>query len=202
MTRFALLVSMGVVLAGLLGLGARWLWRQHWRGATPGRRGLILAVGVAWLLLLSPFVGGLQLLWHERADQPVTAEDLRILERADALLKDEASWNRNDDKQCDDDNASRKWSLYCAIEAACSEVVGSCEHTRAASQEVRFAIEEAAPGKMFEGRLMGFNNLPETRFADVKRVLRVATARVKARLQAVDSARGTEGGSGSRGVSP
>jgi hypothetical protein len=125
--------------------------------------------------------GGLQLLWHERPNQPVTAADLRILERADALLRDEASWNRSDDKQCQDDDTLRKWSLYCAIEAACREVAGSCEHTRVASQEVRFAIEEATRGRQLEGRLMGFNNLPETRFEDVKRVLRVARERVRAR---------------------
>jgi hypothetical protein len=47
---------------------------------------------------------------------------------------------------------------------------------------VRFAIEKVAPNRHFEGRLMGFNNLPETRFADIKRVLRLARERVKARL--------------------
>jgi hypothetical protein len=62
-------------------------------------------------------------------------------------------------------------------------VVGTCEHTRVASQEVRFAIEDVAPGKQFEGRLMGFNNLPETRFEDIKRVLRLARERVRARLE-------------------
>ena len=174
---------MGIVLAGVLGLGARWLWRQRWRDASAGRQGLILSASVAWLVLLTLFAGGLELLWHERGNQPVTAEDLRILEKADALLKDESSWNRNDDKECADDNANRKWSLYCALEAACSDVVGECEHTRVASQEVRFAIEEATPGKQFEGRLMGFNNLPETNFEDIKRVLRVARERVRARLQ-------------------
>jgi hypothetical protein len=61
----------------------------------------------------------------------------------------------------------------------------SCEHTQVASQEVRFAIEEAAPGaaQFDEGRLTGFNNRPETRFEDVKRVLRLARQRVRARLE-------------------
>jgi hypothetical protein len=180
---------MGIALAGLLAFGSRWLWRQRWRGATAGRRALIVSVSVACLVLLTFFVGGIELLWHERGDQPVTVEDLRILEKADALLKDESSWNRHDAKQCDKDNANRKWSLYCALEAACSEVVGQCEHTRVASQEVRFAIEEASPGRQFEGRLMGFNNLPETRFQDIKRVLRVARERVTTRLTEADRMR-------------
>ena len=62
------------------------------------------------------------------------------------------------------------------------EVLGRYDHTRVALQEVRFAVEEASPGRQFEGRLMGFNNLPETRFADVKRAIRTATQRVAARL--------------------
>ena len=182
MPRFHVLLAIGVALATLLTLALRWLGRQPWRGATFGRKGLILMVGAACLVVSVFLFGGLQLLWHERPNQPVTVADLRILERADALLKDDGSWNRDDDKQCEDDDRARRWSLYCAIEAACREVVGSCEHTRVASQEVRFAIEEVARGKQFEGRLMGFNNLPETRFEDVKHVLRLARERVRTRL--------------------
>jgi hypothetical protein len=181
--RFHLLVAMGLALAILLALALRWLGRQRWRGATFGRRGLILVVGAACPVVSVFLVGGLQLLWHERPNQPVTMADLQILERADALLKDDLSWNRHDDKQCDDDDSTRRWSLYCAIEAACREVVGTCEHTRVASQEVRFAIEEVARGKQLEGRLMGFNNLPETRFEDIKHVLRLARERVRSRLE-------------------
>ncbi len=140
-------------------------------------------VFLASLLLLTLTGAGFQFLWHERPNQPVTADDLRILERADALLKDESAWNRRDDKKCDDDKASGKWSLFCALETACIEVLGRYDHTRVALQEVRFAVEEASPGRQFEGRLMDFNNLPETRFEDVKRVLRTATQRVAARMK-------------------
>ena len=42
----------------------------------------------------------------ERRDLPVTSDDLRILLRADELLKDESVWNRKDDRECDDDEAS------------------------------------------------------------------------------------------------
>jgi hypothetical protein len=109
-----------------------------------------------------------------------------------ALLKDDSSWNRHDDKQCDDDDSTREWSLYSAIEAACKEVVGTCEHTRVGSQEVRFAIEEVARGKQFEGRLMGFNNSPETRFEDIKHVLRLARERVRTRLEESEGRRPTK----------
>ena len=183
MGRFGVILALGLVLAALLGFAVRWLLRQRGQQATAGRKGLMLSVLASCFLILSLLVGGLQLLWHERRNQPVMVEDLRILERADALLKEESSWNHQDDKQCDDDNAHHRWSLYCALEAACADVVGQCEHTRVASQEVRFAIEEATPGRQYEGRMMGFNNLPDTRFQDIKRVLRVARERVQARLE-------------------
>lgn len=119
----------------------------------------------------------------ERRDQAVTAEDLRILARASELLKDESVWNRADDRACADDEATGKRSLYCALEKACIEVLGTYDHRRVALQEVRFAVNDATRGQPFEHRLKDFNNLPSTRLADVKAVLQVATDRVKARLK-------------------
>ena len=180
-----MLAVMGLGLAIVLTVTLRWLWGQSWRSANVGRRVCILMAGALSPLLLVLLAGGLQVLWHERPNQPATAADLQILERADALLAAESSWNRKDDKICDDDDRSHKWSLYCAIEAACRDAAVSCEHTQVASQEVRFAIEEIAPGAaQFEGgRLTGFNNHPSTRFEDVKNVLRMARERVRARVQ-------------------
>jgi hypothetical protein len=91
----------------------------------------------------------------EQRDQPVTNDDLRILLKTDELLKDESVWNRKDDRECDDDEATGKRSLFCALQKACIDVLGAYD----------------------------FNNLPATRLADIKRVLRVATDRVKSRLK-------------------
>jgi hypothetical protein len=183
MGRWAVIVAMGLVLAALLWLVVRWLWRQRGRPASASRRALIVSASAFCVLLAWLLVGGLQYLWLERRDQAVTVEDLRILERADAFLKDESAWNREDDRQCDDDKASGRWSLSCALDVACIEELGHYEHARAALQEVRFVVEEVTHGRQFEGRLMGFNNLPETRFEDIKSVLRVARERVRKRLQ-------------------
>jgi hypothetical protein len=119
----------------------------------------------------------------ERRDQPVTNDDLRILQKAAELLKDESVWNRKDDRECDDDEASGKRSLFCALQKACIAVLGAYDHRRVALQEVRFAVEDATRGQDFEHRLRDFNNLPTTRLADIKRVLQVATDRVKSRLK-------------------
>ena len=142
MGRFGVILAMGVVLAALLGLAIRWMLRQRGRQSTTARKALMSSLLVACLLILSLLAGGVELLWHERRNQPVTVEDLRILEKADAYLKDESSWNRKDDRQCDDDKASGKWSLSCALDVACIEVLGRYDHTRGALQEVRFVVEE------------------------------------------------------------
>ena len=160
--------------------------RARWLGLVPA-----VVVGVI-------IIGGWirQQLRVESREQPVTEADLRILQRADALLKDPASWNRHDDRVCIDDEATGKRSLFCALQKADTEVLGTYEHRNVALQEVRFAIEDAMRDRqtkmMFDAlrhfrlphRLMDFNNLPDTRFEDIHNVLRVATTRVAARLAA------------------
>ncbi len=184
MTRFEVLLVIALLLVTLAGLGFRWLWRQRSpRQLTLVRKAMMVLVFLGCLLVLSLAGAAFWGLWLERPNPAVTTEDLRILERADALLKDELAWNRNDDRECDDDRATGKWSLFCALETACTEVLGEYDHRRAALQEVRVVVEEATRGREFEHRLMDFNNLPETRFDDVKRVLRTSAQRVSARLK-------------------
>lgn len=155
-----------------------------------------------WLVLVPAVVVGViiiggwirQQLRVESREQRVTEADLRILQRADALLKDPASWNRHDDRVCSDDEATGRRSLFCALQKADTEVLGAYEHRNVALQEVRFAVEEATRDRemTFDAvsqfrlphRLMDFNNLPDTRFEDIHHVLRVATTRVAARLAA------------------
>ena len=119
----------------------------------------------------------------EQRDQPVTAEDVAILVRAQALLKSNSVWNRADERECKDDEAKGMRSLFCALQKASIDVLGSYDHRRVALQEVRFAVEEATRGRDFEHRLRDFNNLPETRLEDIQRVLAVAKERVSARLK-------------------
>jgi hypothetical protein len=156
---------------------------------------LALAVLIAWCLSSqSQRVGAVPPLQQspqktptstdlERRDQPVTADDLRILQRASELLENDAAWNRKDDRECDDDEATGRRSLFCALQRACIDVLGVYDHRRVALQEVRFAVEDATRGRDFEHRLQDFNNLPTTRLSDIREVLRVATERVRSRLK-------------------
>jgi hypothetical protein len=89
--------------------------------------------------------------------------------------------------------AIRTRHLFCALQKADRETLGEYDHRNIALQEVRFAIQDATRDRRTEiviralrqsslpHRLMDFNNPPETRFEDVKQVLRVAAERVGAR---------------------
>jgi len=118
----------------------------------------------------------------ERRDQPVTEEDLRILQRADAILSSAAVWNRHDTRICKPED--RAWSLFCAMEKASLDVLGEYRHREVALQEVRFAVEDVTKGVEFEHRMMDYNNLSSTSFEDIKKILKVSTQRVSDRLAA------------------
>jgi len=117
---------------------------------------------------------------YEDRDQPVSAADVEILDKAIALLASDSDWNRKDTRDCPP--GARTLSLFCALHEASIEVLGSYDHRRVALQEVRFAIEEVSGGRDFEHRLMDFNNLQETDFADISKVLTLARTKVAARL--------------------
>jgi len=117
----------------------------------------------------------------ERRDQPVTKDDLAILVRANEILKSPAVWNRHDTRECHPNDTT--WSLFCALEKASREVLKEYRHREVALQEVRFAIEDVTDGREFNHRMMDYNNLPSTEFADIKRVLTIATHRVRVRLK-------------------
>jgi hypothetical protein len=118
----------------------------------------------------------------ERRDRAVTADDVRVLTRAAELLRDESTWNRADERECQDDEATGRRSLFCALQKASLEVLGRYDHRSVALQEVRFAIEDATSRQDFEHRLRDFNNLPGMTLSDIQTVLRVATDRVRSRL--------------------
>jgi len=113
---------------------------------------------------------------------PVTKGDLLIIQRADQILNSESVWDRHDTRECPD--AAKTFSLYCALEKATKEVGEQFEHRGAVMQEARFAIDEIAPNRNYDHRLMDYNNDPTTKFSDIKRVIQLTQQRVETRLQA------------------
>ena len=109
--------------------------------------------------------------------------DLKIIQRADSILSDPSKWNKQDDRQCDDDIANRKYSLYCSLYKASIDITGIYIHRRAAMQIVRFTLEKYENGRVKEHRLMDWNNHPDTSFEEIKKVLRESIETVKQQLK-------------------
>jgi hypothetical protein len=110
------------------------------------------------------------------AHPPVTKEDLLIVQRAQKILDSPSKWNRADTRTCPSD--AKTFSMYCVLEKATVEVTGSFEHRGAAMQEARFVIEDIAPNRNYEHRLMNYNNDPTTTFTDVQRVFKLMEGRI------------------------
>src|ERR1017187_6255861 len=115
------------------------------------------------------------------ARPPVTKADIRIVQRAREILNSPAEWNRADNRVCP--AAAKTFSLYCALEKATEEVSAHFEHRGAAMQEARFVIDNIAPNRDYEHRLMGYNNDPTTTFADIQKVFALLETRIAARLR-------------------
>jgi len=115
------------------------------------------------------------------ARPPMTQADLRIVQRACALLASPSKWNRADNRKCPD--GAKTLSLYCALETATTEVGKTFEHRGAALQEVRFVIDEIAADRNYDHRLMDYNNDPTTSFADIQDVLRITESLIRLRLK-------------------
>jgi hypothetical protein len=119
--------------------------------------------------------------------RPLTNEDMLILKRADKILSDETIWNRNDTRKCL--RLMDSWSLFCALREACIEVTGKFNNRRVAIEEVRFVVEEVAgwgDRKSLFHPLMEYNNLPTTKFEDIKKVLKTAMEREAARMNRME----------------
>ena len=111
--------------------------------------------------------------------------DLEILQLTDDLLSDSAKWNKNDDRECDDDKVNGNYSLNCAMVQASEEVVGSYDSDalRPAIRMVLFTLKKYE-NKRVVGRIaQEWNNHPDTKFEELKQVLKESIDEVKKQIQ-------------------
>ena len=109
--------------------------------------------------------------------------DLKIIQRADSILSEPSKWNKQDDRECNDDIANGKYSLFCLLYKASIDITGVYVHRRSGMQIVRFTVEKYENGRVKEHRLMDWNNHPDTSFEEVKKVLRESIEAVKQQLK-------------------
>ena len=153
---------------------------------------LLLVVGAASALLAqtSPV---------KPAKTPVTPADLRVAERAAALLDSPAKWDRHDPDECP--AQPKAYSLRCALKEACVEVNGKADGSSAVMQEARVTADLLA-SKEYDGRLSGFNDDPANSFDDLRFFFHVLHNRLARRMAeeapGADQAAPGEGASESR----
>jgi len=138
-----------------------------------GRSQLIVRTG-AWHALTKLVVSdaGLTLAWDDGAEAAPSQTDLEILAAARALLSSEGVWDREDDRNCENDDSLS--SVYCALARSATAAMGRYQHRQPAIQAVRRVIGEAWPERIVDHRLMNFNNDPRTTLADVVQLFDLA----------------------------
>jgi hypothetical protein len=112
---------------------------------------------------------------------PPTQDDIRIIQRARALLSDEKSWNRADNRTCPPN--LQTWSLFCALEQATQEISGGVHYRQPALQMAREVLNEVGGSRLGKHRLMDYNNHQDTTLAEVHALLDTAQARLEKRLR-------------------
>ena len=113
---------------------------------------------------------------------PSSRTDLEIITVAINLLKDPTNWHKEDDRRCEDDDENSQWSFFCALKKASVQVMGEYNHRSSVMQLIRHMIEKEHPGKKWEHRFKDYNNMSETTFDDIKRLMHEAKAAIEDKL--------------------
>jgi len=96
--------------------------------------------------------------------------DIQIIKRANDILINESDWSRVDDRECQDDIDSNKYSLFCALYKASLDITGDYDHRKPGLQQIRWFINDKFRDRWDNHRLMDFNNHPDTTFDEIKRL--------------------------------
>jgi hypothetical protein len=110
---------------------------------------------------------------------PPTPDDVKIIERAIALIPNKDVWNKEDTRECP--AGQTKISLFCAMMQATTEVSGGVHYRQPAMQAVREVLNEVGVGRFKLHRIMDYNNHPDTTLEEIHALLRRAETKLKAR---------------------
>ena len=101
--------------------------------------------------------------------------DVQILKGANDILSSESVWSKEDDRKCQDDIESNKYSLFCALYKASVDIAGEYDHRKSGLQQVRWIIDDQYKERLAGHRLMDFNNHVNTTFDEIKNLLQEST---------------------------
>lgn len=143
---------------------------------------LVLRNVVAWLIVdewARRESGQASLIFGLTEEAPATEQDVAILRAAASGLDSIAVWDREDDRNCSNDEAGHL-SLFCLLRQSVTKQMGRYHHRQPALQLVRRVIRESWPHRVSGHGLMDFNNHPETTRNDLRLALEMALSRALA----------------------
>lgn len=120
---------------------------------------------------------------------PVREVDLEVIKMTKKLLTDSINWHKDDDRKCENDIESNKWSLFCALKYASIKKTGEYNHHNTAMQTVRFVIDDLIPNHGFEHTLKDYNNSSSTTHEDIMNVIDLAKKRIQQKLEKAEHLR-------------
>lgn len=118
------------------------------------------------------------LVFDSNNQAPPNEVDLVIVERAIGLMENPETWDRNDDRNCENDPVHRI-SLYCALTLATEREMGRAYHRLPAMGLARTLIIDRYPERVMGHPLMDFNNHPHTTLSEVRELLAEVRRRIR-----------------------
>ena len=106
--------------------------------------------------------------------------DLAVLQHTSSLLSSEETWNSDDDRICEDDISTGKYSIYCALQRSYLDLTGDFNHRAPALELVRQNISLLHANREYQHQLMEFNN--EQSFQEVKDLLFICEKKMEEKL--------------------
>jgi hypothetical protein len=137
---------------------------------------LVLRNGFAWLIVnewKQNESGNISLIFGLSEEAPATEQDVAILRDAVKDLDSIAVWDREDDRNCSNDEAGHM-SLFCLLQHSITNQMGHYHHRQPALQIVRKVIRQHWPQRIDGHTIMDFNNNPDTTMDDLHLVLEMA----------------------------
>lgn len=122
--------------------------------------------------------GGTAVLVFRLNYSAATSDDVAILRGTLQRLPSSRSWDREDDRNCEND-APGRMSLYCLLATLTKEQMGRYHHSQPALEVVRWVINRRWPERLKGHGLMDFNNNPATTLQDLREVLELSLVQAR-----------------------
>jgi len=98
---------------------------------------------------------------------------MKVLEKSINYLSFEDTWNKNDDRNCEDDFSNRSYSLYCALHQSQLDITGKYKHRGLVMKSIRKVLRSKVYQR-YPHIIRDYNNLESTSLENIKGVIKEA----------------------------